>query len=203
MQLNVFLLLISLITGVLNQETIRVGEKYFSFPTQATELLWRRRTLRRGGGQEERDLINRRSCSCPFPLLTYLSLWHHLSIWEVQGFLNSLKWVLCMPEGSMWHSPIWHVSCHLAATCVATQDPCHSSSVQSIRLQVPTAPCWLLSLLPWQMSGWETLWGPNICYYQPGIDSNPPLRAKYNNIEYVCLLVYNHFPPLPQSQFLP
>lgn len=25
-----------------------------------------------GGGQEEMDLINWRSCSCPFPLLTYL-----------------------------------------------------------------------------------------------------------------------------------
>ena len=138
----------------------------------------------------------------PQSRILYLSLWYHLSVWEVQGFLNSLKCVLSVPEGSMWHSPIWHESCHLAATCVATQDPCHSSSIQSIRLQVPTAPCWLLSLLPWQMSGWETLWGPNICYYQPGIDSNPPLRAKYNNIEYVCLLVYNHFPPLPQSQFL-
>lgn len=26
-----------------------------------------------GGGQEEVDLINWRSCSCPFPLLTYLT----------------------------------------------------------------------------------------------------------------------------------
>lgn len=98
----------------------------------------------------------------------------------MQGFLNSLKWALCMPKGSMWHSPIWHASCHLAATCAATQDPCHSSPIQCCRRWIPTAPSWLLSLVLWQMLGWKTLWGPSICSYQPGIDSNPPLLAKYN-----------------------
>lgn len=40
----------------------------------------------------------------PFSLAPYV---HFRS----EGLLRSLKWPLCLPEGSMWHSPIWHSSC--------------------------------------------------------------------------------------------
>ena len=54
-----------------------------------------------GGGQEEVDLINWRSCSCPFPPLTYLThpfpLQVPLSITNSQSLLKFMSIELVMP----------------------------------------------------------------------------------------------------------
>lgn len=84
-----------------------------------------------------------------FPLSRslHLPLRHHMSIGEAKGFRSSLQWALHLPEGRMWRPPIWHASCHLAATWAATHGPCHAPPIQCCRLQVPVAISWLLPLV--------------------------------------------------------
>lgn len=79
---------------------------------------------------------------------------------------------------------------HLACNLPLGHHPGTVSLLTHPELLTPNLYGPLLAAVPllWQMLGWKSLWQPSICYYQPGIDVNPPLLAKYKNIDYVCPL---------------